>query len=222
MIDQVGEWLKANGSKTGLVVRHGRIVGEWYFDGAKPDTKLLVYSTTKSFSSTAAGLAIAADKLKLDSKLGDFFPAATPPEKREITVRQILSMTTGVKSDNGILQRSDLFRYALHELPMEFEPGTHWVYNNSGLSLLSPIIREATGQNIDELLDEQVFQKIGIPRDDWTWEERDGMPLPTLGCTSRPAAWPGTDCCFSTRGCGRARRSSAPTGWPRRPTRRRT
>ncbi len=88
VIDQVGEWLKANGSKTGLVVRHGRIVGEWYFDDAKPDTKLLVYSTTKSFSSTAAGLAIAADKLKLDSKLGEFFPAATPPEKREITVRQ--------------------------------------------------------------------------------------------------------------------------------------
>ena len=38
-LEKVGAWLKANGSKTGMVVRHGRIVGEWYFDDAKPDSK---------------------------------------------------------------------------------------------------------------------------------------------------------------------------------------
>ena len=65
--------------KAGLVVRHGRIVGEWYFDDATPETKYLVYSTTKSFSSTAAGLAIGDGKLKLDSKVGEFFPDANPP-----------------------------------------------------------------------------------------------------------------------------------------------
>ncbi len=181
VIEKVGQWLKDNGSKTGLVVRHGRIVGEWYFDEAKPDSKYLVYSTTKSFASTAAGVAIGAGKLKLDSKLGEFFPAATPPEKRDVTVKQLLSMTSGVHSDNGVLGRSDLFVYALHELPMDAAPGTKWEYNNSGLSLLSPIIKEATGQNIDELLNDQVFQKIGISRDDWTWDERGGMPIPYSG-----------------------------------------
>ena len=180
-LEKVGAWLKANGSKTGMVVRHGRIVGQWYFDDAKPESKFLVYSTTKSFASTAAGLAIAGGKLTLDSKVGEFFPEAKPAEKREITVRQLLSMTSGAHSDNAELKRPDLFRYVLEELPMDHPPGEKWEYNNTGLSLLSPVVHKATGQNIDQILDEQVFKKIGIPRDDWTWEDRDGMPLPYSG-----------------------------------------
>ncbi len=180
-LEKVGGWLKEHGSKTGMVVRHGRIVGQWYFDDAKPESKYIVYSTTKSFASTAAGLAIAADKLKLDSKVGDFFPAAEPPAKREITVRQLLSMSSGAHNDNLILPRTDLFEYVLSKLPMDFAPGEKWDYNNSGLSLLSPVIHKATGQNIDQLLDQQIFRKIGIPREEWTWEDRDGTPLPYSG-----------------------------------------
>jgi CubicO group peptidase (beta-lactamase class C family) len=180
-LEKVGAWLKDHGSKTGLVVRHGRIVGEWYFGDAAPQSKYLVYSTTKSFASTAAGLAIAAGKLNLDSKLGDFFPDANPPEKREITVRQLLSMSTGAHNDNEILGRRDLFAYVLKELPMDAAPGEKWDYNNSGLSLLSPVVHKATGQNIVQILDEGIFRKIGVERDDWTWEERDGMPIPYSG-----------------------------------------
>jgi CubicO group peptidase (beta-lactamase class C family) len=181
ILDQVGQWLKDYGSQTGMVVRHGRIVGQWYFDAATPETKYVVYSTTKSFASTAAGLAIGAKKLNLDSKVGDFFPAAMPAEKREITVRQLLSMTSGAHNANLILARNDLFHYVLSELPMDHPPGEKWEYNNSGLALLSPVVRKATGQNIDEILDEGVFKKIGIKRDQWTWDERDGMPIPYSG-----------------------------------------
>jgi CubicO group peptidase (beta-lactamase class C family) len=180
-LTKVGQWLKDNGSKTGMVVRHGRIVGQWYFDEATPHSQYLVYSSSKSFASTAAGLAIGSGKLKLDSKVGDFFPQANPPQKREITVRQLLSMTSGAHSDNMLLARQDLFKFVLEELPMDFAPGEKWEYNNSGLSLLSPVVRQATGQNFDQLLDEQVFRKIGIPRSDWTWEDRDGMPIPYSG-----------------------------------------
>ena len=83
-IANVGTWLKDNGSKTGLVVRHGRIVGEWYFDDATPETKYLVYSVTKSFAGTAVAVAIEAGELKLDSKVGDFFPEASPAQKRKV------------------------------------------------------------------------------------------------------------------------------------------
>ncbi len=181
VLEKVGQWLQDNGSKSGMVVRHGRIVGQWYFDDARPDSKHLMYSTSKSFSSTAAGLAIAAGKLTLDSKVGDFFPEANPPAKREITVRQLLSMTSGAHSDNSILARKDLFSYVLNDLPMDFVPGEKWEYNNSGLSLLAPVLHKATEQNIDQILDEQVFKKIGVPREDWTWEDRDGMPIPYSG-----------------------------------------
>src|SRR5262245_55911238 len=63
-MERVGEWLADHGSKAGLVVRHGQIVGEWYFEGTSERTKHDVYSSAKSFTSTAAGLAIAAGKLR--------------------------------------------------------------------------------------------------------------------------------------------------------------
>ncbi len=180
-VAKIGAWLKDNGSKTGMVVRHGRIVGEWYFDGATPKSKYIVYSSSKSFSSTAAGVAIAQGKFKLDSKVGDYFPDAEPAEKREITVEQLLSMTSGTKSDNSQLERSDLFSYVLNELPMVAAPGSKWEYNNTGLALLSPVFHKATGQQIDQFLGEHVFDKIGIPRDDWSWEDRSGMPISYSG-----------------------------------------
>jgi CubicO group peptidase (beta-lactamase class C family) len=180
-LERVGQWLKDSGAKAGLVVRHGRIVGEWYFDDATPDSKYLIYSTTKSLSGIAAGLAIGAGKLTLDSTVGDFFPEAHPPQKREITVRHLLSMTSGAHSDNSILKRDDLFSYVLGELPMDFRPGEKWEYNNSGLSLLGPVIHKATGQQIDRLLDEQVFQKIGIRPEDWSWDKRGETPIPYSG-----------------------------------------
>ena len=43
------------------------------------------------------------------------------------------------------------------------------------------VVHKATGQNIDQLLDENIFQKIGIARDEWSWEDRDGMPIPYSG-----------------------------------------
>jgi CubicO group peptidase (beta-lactamase class C family) len=178
---KVGAWLESHGSKSGMVVRHGRIVGEWYFEDTTRDSKHLMYSTTKSFASTATGLAIGAGKLTLDSKVGEFFPQAAPASKRDITVRQLLSMTSGAHNDNAQLPRSDLFRFVLDELPMDFAPGEKWEYNNTGLSILGPVVRKATGKTIAQILDEQVFRKIGIRPDDWTWEERDGMPIPYSG-----------------------------------------
>ena len=180
-LEKVGAWLKANGSKTGLVVRHGRIVGEWYFDEAKQDSKYLVYSTSKSFASTAAGLAIADGELKLDTKVGDLFPDASPPSKRDITVRQLLTMTSGAHNDNALLTRNDLFQYVINELPMDYASGEKWEYNNTGLSILAPMLQKATGKSVPEILEEQVFSKIGIPRDDWSWDERGGTPLPYSG-----------------------------------------
>ena len=139
-------------------------------------------STTKSFASTAAGLAIAQKKLKLDSKVGDFFPEANPPEKREITVRQLLQHDLGRKNDNGILQRQDLFNYVLNELPMAAPPGNKWEYNNSGLSILGPVDPQSDRpEHCRAARRAACSQKIRIPRSDWTWDDRDGMPLPYSG-----------------------------------------
>lgn len=180
-VEKVGQWLKDAGSKSGLVVRHGRIVGEWYFDGATPASKYIVYSTTKSFASTAAGLAIDEGKLTRDTKVGQLLPEASPAGKQSVTVRQVISMNTGVHNNAQIHSNPNLFGYVLTEAPMDHEPGTKWDYNNTGLALLSPMIRKATGRELDQYLNEKVFQPIGIKADDWSWEKRGETPLSYSG-----------------------------------------
>ncbi len=181
-LEHAKAWLESHNSKSGVVIRHGRIVAEWYFGGATPQTKFAAYSTSKSLSSMATGLAIADGKLALDHTVGKYIPDASPESKRTVTVKQLLSMTSGVHNDAGIGMREDLFSYALKTAPMDFEPGAKWDYNNTGLALLSPVFQKATGKQIDDVLKERVFLPIGMTSDDWTWEHREGLALPYSGC----------------------------------------
>lgn len=180
-LEKLRDWLGEHGSKTGLVVRHGKIAGEWYWQEATASTPYPVYSVSKSFSSTATGLAIAEGKLSLTTKVGDLFPEASPPEKRAITVRQLLSMTSGVINNAKFREEPDQFAYALNTAPMADQPGTKWDYNNTGLAILSPVFAKATGQEIDEYLDARVFQPIGVARSDWAWERSAGHTVPYSG-----------------------------------------
>lgn len=180
-LDRLGEWLERHGSRTGLVIRHGRIVGEWYFDGAKPTTQLLVYSVTKSVSSTAVGMAIDKHKLSLDVPLGKFLPELAPQEKQQITVGQLLSMTTGLHNEKKLDRFPDQFRYSMLEAPLDFRPGEKWDYNNTGLALLSPLFQAAMGQPLDQFVGAKLFKPIGIRPTDWSWDHNADVPLPFSG-----------------------------------------
>lgn len=180
-LEQVRQWLANAGSKTGLVIRHGRIVGEWYFNEATPTSKYLVYSTSKSFASTAAGVAIAHGKLSLDDNVGRFVSDVKPADKQAITVRQLISMTTGVHNNPQLPQMPRVFSYSMYEAPQDFKPGTKWDYNNTGLALLSPVMKQATGQELDQYLSQHVFEPIGIQRGDWHWEQREQRTLSYSG-----------------------------------------
>ena len=64
---------------------------------------------------------------------------------------------------------------------MDHKPGEKWDYNNTGCALLGPMIRQATGQDIDAYLNAKVFKPIGIQESDWHWEKQQGHPLPFSG-----------------------------------------
>lgn len=181
-LDKAKAWLESHNSKSGVVIRHGRIVAEWYFGGADRNSKFAAYSTSKSLSSMATGLAIDDGKLALDHTVGQYVANASPDSKRAVTVKQLLSMTSGVHNDPGIGQRDDLFTYAATVAAMDHAPGAKWDYNNTGLALLSPVFKKATGKQIDEYLSERVFQPIGMKTSDWTWERREGLAIPYSGC----------------------------------------
>lgn len=181
-LEKAKAWLESHNSKSGVVIRHGRIVAEWYFGDANAKSKFAAYSTSKSLSSMATGLAIADGKLALDHTVGKYLPDASPDGKKAVTVKQLLSMTSGVQNDPGIGQKEDLFSFATKTATMVNQPGEKWDYNNTGLALLSPVFHKATGQQIDAFLNERVFRPIGIRSDDLTWERREGLAIPYSGC----------------------------------------
>lgn len=181
-LDKAKAWLESHRSKSGLVVRHGRIIAEWYFADADRKTKYPAYSTTKSLSSMATGLAIEEGKLKLDSTVGEFLPDVKPEGKRAITVKQLLSMSSGVHNLPDFHLRDDIFKYSMFEAAMDHKPGEKWDYNNTGLALLSPVFEKAAGETLDEFFNQRVFKPIGIATSDWAWEHRDGHTIPYSDC----------------------------------------
>src|SRR5690606_28355701 len=85
-----------------LVARNGRLVGERYFNGAHRDTRFNVKSASKSILSALVGIAVHDGLLRLDQPALDFFPEFAAGEldlgKRDITVRHLVSMTSGLES----------------------------------------------------------------------------------------------------------------------------
>src|SRR4029079_13793338 len=82
-----------------IVVRHGHVVAEAYWKPEAADKPHVLFSLTKSFTSTAVGLAISEGKLSLDDPVLKFFPDAAPADPSDnlkaMTVRDLLTMSCG-------------------------------------------------------------------------------------------------------------------------------
>ena len=82
-----------------MLLRHGQLVAEGWWTPYDAQTRHALYSLTKSFTSTAVGLAIAEGRLSLDDRVLEHFPDAAPAapsdELKAMRVRDLLTMSTG-------------------------------------------------------------------------------------------------------------------------------
>src|SRR3982750_4906810 len=90
---------KVNTPHSAMVVRHGKVIAEGWWKPEAADKPHVLWSLSKSFNSTAVGLAIADGKLSLDDPVLKFFPKDAPAEPsanlKAMTVRDLLTMTCG-------------------------------------------------------------------------------------------------------------------------------
>src|SRR6266480_3581370 len=90
---------KINTLHSFMLVRHGQVIAEGWWKPESADKPHVLHSLSKSFNSTAVGLAIAAGKLSLDDPVLKFFPADAPPNPSDhlkaMKVRDLLTMTCG-------------------------------------------------------------------------------------------------------------------------------
>lgn len=162
-----------------VLLRHGRLVGQWYFGGKT--RRIEAMSATKSVVSLAAGLLIKDGKLRsVDQRVSDFFPEWRGTPKEVITVGELLNQTSGLKSfrtTEKIYASPDFLRYALSQ-PLADPPGTRWTYNNSACNLLAGVIARAAGEPLEVYLQHRLFGPLGIEDVTWSWDRvgnRHGM-----------------------------------------------
>lgn len=161
-LDALRAYFEEKKTRAALVIRHGRIVGEWYWDGRDKDSKFPAYSVTKSFSSTAVGLLVGDGKVKLEQPASDFIPVWKADERKGITVRHLLTMTSGIKlEDLGYHLRPDRITKALDQ-PLQYPPGTKWEYNNVACNTLSEIITKASGEEMGDFLKHRLYDPLGM------------------------------------------------------------
>lgn len=157
-----------------MLLRHGSVAAEGWWAPYGPNLRHMLYSLTKSFASTGIGLAIKEGRLSVDDRVISFFPDDLPAEISEnleaMRVRHLLSMSTGHEEDTtGRMVSShgpDWVR-AFLALPVEREPGTHFVYNSGASYMLSAIISKVTEQRLADYLTPRLFEPLGIENPSW-------------------------------------------------------
>lgn len=156
-----------------MVLRHGNVIAEGWWAPYAPDAPHMLYSLSKSFCSTAAGLAIAEGYFSLDDAVVSFFPEQVPaeisPNLAALKVRHLLSMSVGHSEDpTRSLRESggDWVRYFL-AYPVPHEPGTFFVYNSVATYMVSEIVQKTTGKDLLEFLGPRLLEPLNITGATW-------------------------------------------------------
>jgi CubicO group peptidase (beta-lactamase class C family) len=156
-----------------ILLRHGKVVAEGYWEPYGPDSPHMLFSLSKSFTSTAIGMLVADGRLTVDDRVLDFFPDEAPPAPSEnlkaMRVRDLLTMTTGHDPEPLRIGLNPGRNWAEAFLahPVEFTPGTHFVYNSLATYMLSAIAQRLSGQRLVHYLQPRLFEPLGIEGATW-------------------------------------------------------
>ncbi len=160
-----------------MVVRHGKVIAEGWWKPYAPELKHTLYSITKSFTSTAIGMAVEEGHLRLEDSVISFFPDKFPdevtPHLAAMQVRHLLTMTSGYDPDPWLTLATettsadyDWVREILAH-PVRHTPGSRFAYQSAEMVLLSLIFQRATGQSLHAYLKPRLFEPLGIEGEDW-------------------------------------------------------
>jgi CubicO group peptidase (beta-lactamase class C family) len=156
------------------VYRRHCLVGTSGYDGLTQFTPANLWSATKGVVAMLVGRAIRMGRLGLDDPIGWYLPQADASHAR-ITVRQLLTQTSGLSfhwANDVAAGRKDSVAFTLG-LPFDHEPGSYFEYAQTTVTLLGAVVEAATGTDLQEFAQRELFGPLGIPRQRWSWV-RDG------------------------------------------------
>ena len=179
--DDFGRFMDAQRVRGVLILQDGKVRLERYVPPHSAATRWNSFSVAKSITSTLVGAAIKDGYIKsLDDPVTRYIRALHGSAYDEVSVRQLLTMTSGVKWNEDYTDlTSDVARmYAqppdpgfdmtvsyVRKLPREAPPGTKWVYKTSETNLVGVLVAEATGKPLADYLSEKIWRAYGMERD---------------------------------------------------------
>lgn len=170
-----------------MLVRHGQIIAEGWWTPYSAQDNHELYSLSKSFTSTAVGMAVAEGKLSIDDEVLKFFPRDAPAvpsaNLKAMRVRDLLTMSTG-HQDEVPTDADKISAKAFLTNAVPHKPGTHFKYNTPATFMCSAIVQKLTGQTVAEYLKPGLFEPLGITQPVWNtnWQ---GISLGGYGLNVR-------------------------------------
>ena len=161
-----------------VIVRHGKVIdeGSWTPFDTLNETHML-YSHSKSFTSSAIGLLADRGKIDLDERIVDIFsnevPAKVSENLAQLRVRDLLTMNVG-KKDHLLRDGGDWVKEFLSK---DFfrKPGTGFKYDSDATYMLAAIVEKKSGMKMMDYLQKNMFDQIGITKA-WTTCSPQGIP----------------------------------------------
>lgn len=170
-----------------MIVRGGKVVAEGWWAPYDARTVHELYSLSKSFTSTAVGLAVAEGKLKVEDPVVSFFadstPADAPANLKAMRVKDLLRMNTGHEKEPAVFG-GGMTTKAFLAHPVPLKPGTRFLYNTPATFMLSAIVQQQTGQTVLDYLKPRLFEPLGIEDPQWGVNS-EGISLGGYGLSVR-------------------------------------
>ena len=170
-----------------MILRHGRVIAEASFPPWSKDELHMLFSLSKSFTSTAVGFAVQDGLLRVTDRLVDFFPehlpAAPCENMKKFTVKHMLTMNTGHQTEP--MRMGDCWEKTFLQTYIEHEPGTHFLYNTFATYMLAAIVQKVTGKKLLAYLREKLMDPLGMSEDIWFEESPTGVATGGYGLNVR-------------------------------------
>jgi len=159
-----------------LVMQHGKLVEERYFEKKEQEDAQNIHSASKSILSALTGIAIRDGYIKsVDDSIANYLPAeyftGTNESKKAITIKHLLNMTTGLaweeNSTENIIQKRKDWVKAILDQKLIYTPGKMFNYSTGNAQVLAEVLTRATGMDLKTYGDKVLFSKLGITVDHW-------------------------------------------------------
>ncbi len=161
---------KIDGMHSIMIVRHGKVILEGWWNPYAAGHNHVLYSLSKSFTSTAVGFAVAEGRLTIDDEVLKFFPAEAPEKPssnlKAMRVRDVLTMSTG-HQDEPPTGPDKISAQSFLAQPVPHLPGTHFKYNTPATFMQSAIVQKLTGMTVLDYLQPRLFAPLGIEHPVW-------------------------------------------------------